>query len=129
MTNRDWANVWRKKEYLDSWAYAVQPLQCGKNWYNGFDMGNIFCSETDNQNEGSKNMEKKVKVNYDFEREDGDIVRLKSGGPKMTVTKLSAIGATCIWFGENGSHEKEHTFSFGALEVFTTVGWLPYVTE
>jgi uncharacterized protein YodC (DUF2158 family) len=28
----------------------------------------------------------------------GDIVQLKSGGPKMTVEKVGATGITCQWF-------------------------------
>jgi len=35
----------------------------------------------------------------------GDIVRLKSGGPDMTVSKINEDGFTCIWFNklETGS--------------------------
>ena len=28
----------------------------------------------------------------------GDVVRLKSGGPAMTVSKKVAEGLTCIWY-------------------------------
>jgi uncharacterized protein YodC (DUF2158 family) len=31
----------------------------------------------------------------------GDIVRLKSGGPKMTVRKLMGVGVDCVWFEGN----------------------------
>ena len=33
--------------------------------------------------------------------EAGDVVRLKSGSPDMTVTKLDEQNSTCSWF-ENG---------------------------
>ena len=28
----------------------------------------------------------------------GDVVQLKSGGPKMTIAKLSENQAECVWF-------------------------------
>lgn len=32
----------------------------------------------------------------------GDVVRLKSGGPDMTVKRLMGVGADCVWFqGDN----------------------------
>jgi uncharacterized protein YodC (DUF2158 family) len=34
--------------------------------------------------------------------EAGDVVRLKSGSPDMTVTKLDEENAACSWF-ENGN--------------------------
>ena len=52
----------------------------------------------------------------------GDIVRLKSGGPKMTVIKYDpAQGAdlTCQWF-EKDSQFKEKSFNQDALEVYQT---------
>jgi len=47
----------------------------------------------------------------------GDIVRLKSGGPKMTVLSLENGSVTCKWFDRNG---KLHTDEFAAvlLETF-----------
>lgn len=45
----------------------------------------------------------------------GDVVRLKSGGPKMTVLKLEDETAlACKWFDRNG---KVHTDSFPPVMV------------
>jgi uncharacterized protein YodC (DUF2158 family) len=38
----------------------------------------------------------------------GDVVQLKSGGPKMTVTKVSAEGYLCRWFQQD--HFTGHKF-------------------
>ena len=35
----------------------------------------------------------------------GDVVRLKSGGPDMTVKGLMGVGADCVWF--RGSNRLE----------------------
>ncbi len=35
----------------------------------------------------------------------GDLVRLKSGGPKMTVMKIESGRVLCEWFGPNEKHE------------------------
>ena len=47
----------------------------------------------------------------------GDIVRLKSGGPKMTVQDAKGEAVTCKWFDRNG---KLHSDGFPAslLEAF-----------
>jgi len=50
--------------------------------------------------------------------QSGDIVRLKSGGPKMTI--LGADGAdalTCKWFDRNGKLH-ENSFKTAMIEIF-----------
>ena len=32
---------------------------------------------------------------------EGDVVRLKSGGPLMTVLKVTDLLISCIWFAKN----------------------------
>ena len=45
----------------------------------------------------------------------GDVVRLKSGGPAMTVSALVRAGeAKCLWFAAD--ELKEGTFGMEALE-------------
>jgi len=44
----------------------------------------------------------------------GDLVRLKSGGPKMTVEQLSDDKATCSFF--DGSERVQEVFVRDALE-------------
>lgn len=36
----------------------------------------------------------------------GDVVRLKSGGPKMTVLAVKAAKLSCQWFDRNGKMHK-----------------------
>ncbi|MGA7314344.1 MAG: DUF2158 domain-containing protein [Silvibacterium sp.] len=52
---------------------------------------------------------------------DGDIVQLKSGGPKMTVANIGIYGmgstkkkANCVWF--EGSKKQESLFELHSLE-------------
>lgn len=52
----------------------------------------------------------------------GDVVKLKSGGPKMTIEKIAVFQmggskeeAKCVWF--EGNSQRSHLF---ALEVLTT---------
>lgn len=51
----------------------------------------------------------------------GDVVKLKSGGPKMTVTQVGERAMTqestvwCVWFV--GTKKIEDTFSPEALEI------------
>jgi uncharacterized protein YodC (DUF2158 family) len=52
--------------------------------------------------------------------EVGQVVRLKSGGPRMTITGIARYGniphdqAKCVWF--EGSNKKEDVFELPALE-------------
>lgn len=47
----------------------------------------------------------------------GDIVRLKSGGPKMTITALSDDEISCTWFDRNGKRQSG-AFPGATLEAF-----------
>lgn len=40
----------------------------------------------------------------------GDVVELKSGGPWMTVKRVTDGSATCTWFDEEGKHAWEERF-------------------
>ncbi len=46
----------------------------------------------------------------------GDVVQLKSGGPRMTVvcTKSNPAGASCTWFDQ--AEAKSSRFPLGTLE-------------
>jgi uncharacterized protein YodC (DUF2158 family) len=47
----------------------------------------------------------------------GSIVTLKSGGPNMTVTHISADDyVSCVWF-DNDQHNQHQTFPVGSLQV------------
>lgn len=47
---------------------------------------------------------------------EGDVVRLKSGGPKMTVTHVDASRiCSCAWFSGAAVHRSE--FFAGALKL------------
>jgi uncharacterized protein YodC (DUF2158 family) len=46
----------------------------------------------------------------------GDVVRLKSGGPNMTVDNASGSRIICIWFESDGIHFHQQSFGQGALE-------------
>ncbi len=48
--------------------------------------------------------------------EEGDVVKLKSGGPKMTVQgshQYDKDSAVCAWF--DGTEQKSETFRKGSL--------------
>ena len=47
----------------------------------------------------------------------GDVVRLKSGGPKMTITALDEAQATCVWFNRNGRNQSDD-FPLATIEMF-----------
>jgi uncharacterized protein YodC (DUF2158 family) len=44
----------------------------------------------------------------------GDLVKLRSGGPKMTIDSLITGRAICIWFHEGGA-KQEGSFNFETL--------------
>jgi uncharacterized protein YodC (DUF2158 family) len=46
----------------------------------------------------------------------GDVVVLKSGGPKMTVDRVEGGNMVCVWF--DGNATKYGTFSSSALKVY-----------
>lgn len=50
----------------------------------------------------------------------GSVVRLKSGGPKMTVTSINEDKVTCQWFGD-GKNLSQGEFLDKTLERFTPV--------
>lgn len=52
------------------------------------------------------------------EIQDGDVVRLKSGGPKMTVNYIGSGQYICKWF--SGEKLLEATFSGSQLK---KAGW------
>ena len=42
----------------------------------------------------------------------GDVVVLKSGGPKMTIAAVKADRAICIWFNRREDSHEERTAEF-----------------
>jgi len=50
------------------------------------------------------------------EVQEGDLVRLGSGGPVMSVTEIKGHKASCIWFDTDG-HLQEFTFHVQNLTV------------
>jgi uncharacterized protein YodC (DUF2158 family) len=57
-------------------------------------------------------------MEHDFK--EGDVVQLKSGGPKMTIAGIGKYGmgadhdsANCVWF--DGPNQKSHVFELHSL--------------
>jgi len=48
----------------------------------------------------------------------GDVVKLKSGGPKMTVREITNNRAYCDWF--DGTNSKKDNFPLTSLELAET---------
>lgn len=48
----------------------------------------------------------------------GDIVELKSGGPRMTIAAVKADRAFCVWFNQRDQFHEEKTSEF-LLETLT----------
>lgn len=48
--------------------------------------------------------------------EIGDIVRLKSGGPVMTVALVDPVCVVCVWFDEHQSLQQA-SFKIATLEL------------
>lgn len=57
------------------------------------------------------------KENFMTEFTPGDVVRLKSGGPKMTVLETQSSAVTCKWFDRNGKLHSDG-FETALLEAF-----------
>jgi uncharacterized protein YodC (DUF2158 family) len=54
------------------------------------------------------------------EFKEGDVVQLKSGGPRMTVTKISGEQCRCKWFDQN--NPKSSLFEASILQKYKAEG-------
>lgn len=48
----------------------------------------------------------------------GNVVKLKSGGPIMTVIEVDTSSVTCTWFGKAGGEPQVSGFPTAALELW-----------
>jgi len=48
----------------------------------------------------------------------GDVVKLKSGGSRMTVSDIDGTDVTCVWF--EGTKTQRDTFPAGTLTEYTS---------
>jgi uncharacterized protein YodC (DUF2158 family) len=55
------------------------------------------------------------------EPKQGDVVKLASGGPQMTVCKISDDGnaCTCVWFPDHASKPERSSFETYLLVIVT----------
>ena len=53
--------------------------------------------------------------------EKGDVVRLKSGGPKMTVDEVEESQVYCVWFDDKNTR-KQDRFEAATLEAAASAG-------
>jgi uncharacterized protein YodC (DUF2158 family) len=57
----------------------------------------------------------------------GDVVRLKSGSPKMTVSQVQSNGVVCTWF--SGTDNKVAHFPVATVEIFQEPRHVPSVSH
>lgn len=50
----------------------------------------------------------------------GDVVTLKSGGPKMVIGRIDDAGAGCFWFGDPDSLPRHAPFPIATLKLVRT---------
>lgn len=48
--------------------------------------------------------------------EAGSVVRIKSGGPKMTIQAINGDNVVCVWF-DNQNNPQKQIFKINTLEI------------